>query len=359
MGEGHLVRLVEWRRVGRASALAVCACLAALSLAFAGSAKSLQIYFIDVEGGQSTLIVDPQGESLLVDAGWPDYDGRDADRILSAARAAGIDHIDTLLITHYHLDHVGGVPQLAERIKIGAFVDHGPNVETSGATRQAYADYEKAVAGSARRTAKPGDTIPFRGMTVQVLASAGEEISTPLSGAGRPNPLCAAESAALPDPSENGQSVGVLITFGKFRFLDLGDLTRRNELGLVCPNNLIGTVDLYLVDHHGTAHPGTYDTSNPRALVEALRARVAVMNNGAHKGGHPETWQKVHDSPGLVDLWQLHYAVDAGKDHNSSESFIANLGEGDEGNYIKAIAQQDGTFTVVNSRNNYEKAYKK
>ena len=312
-----------------------------------------------MEGGQSTLIVDPQGESLLVDTGWPDFNGRDANRIVSAAHAAGIDHIDYVLITHYHLDHVGGVTQLAERIKIRAFVDHGPNVETSAATRGAYADYEKVAASAPRRTAKPGDTLPFQGMTVQVLISAGEEISAPLPGAGQANSLCAAEVPAPPDSSENGQSVGVLITLGKFRFLDLGDLTRQKELGLVCPNNLIGSVDLFLVDHHGTAHPGTADTSNPRALVEALHARVAVMNNGAHKGGHPATWQTVHDSPGLEDLWQLHYAVEAGADHNSSESFIANLGEHDEGNYIKASAQVNGTFTVVNSRNNYQKTYKK
>jgi len=362
-----------WYRGQRVSATVLCMCLLGFWPAWraggrpvlADSAKPLQIYFIDVEGGQSTLVVDPQGESLLVDAGWPDYNGRDADRILSAARAAGIDHIDDVLITHYHLDHVGGVPQLAERIKIHAFVDHGPNVETSLATREAYADYEKVAAANPRRTAKPGDTLPFQGMTVQVVTSAGEEIVAPLVGAGepaaagRPNPLCAAEAPAVPDPSENEQSVGVLITFGKFRFLDLGDLTRQKELGLVCPNNLIGTVDLFLVDHHGTAHPGTADTSNPRALVEALHARVAVMNNGAHKGGHPTAWQTVHDSPGLEDLWQLHYAVEAGADHNSSESFIANLGEHDDGNYIKATAQANGTFTVVNSGNNYQKTYKK
>jgi len=361
------------QRVWRTGATVLCICLlapwpacrAAGRPAAADSAKPLQIYFIDVEGGQSTLVVDPQGESLLVDTGWPDYNGRDAERILSAARAAGIDHIDDLLITHYHLDHVGGAPQLAERIKIRQFVDHGPNVETSAATRGAYADYEKVAASAPRRTARPGDTLPFQGMTVQVLTSAGDEIGAPLPGAGqpatagKPNPLCGAEAPALPDPSENGQSVGVLITFGKFRFLDLGDLTRQKELGLVCPNNLIGTVDLFLVDHHGTAHPGTADTSNPRALVEALHARVAVLNNGAHKGGHPTTWQTVHDSPGLEDLWQLHYAAEAGADHNSSESFIVNLGEHDEGNYIKATAKANGTFTVVNSRNNYQKTYKK
>ena len=151
-----------------------------------------------------------------------------------------------------------------------------------------------------------------------------------------------------------------MITYGKFRFIDLGDLTARGELSLACPENLIGTVDLYLVTHHGTAHPGSGDSSNAREIVDALHPRVAVMDNGAIKGGHPVAWQTVHDSPGLQDLWQLHYAVMAGKDHNSAEQFIANLaGPQDQGNYIEAVAQPDATFTVVNSRNDFRKTYKK
>src|SRR5271169_3913214 len=114
------------------------------------AAKALEIYFIDVEGGQSTLVVDPQGESLLIDTGWPDYDGRDANRIMRAAKSAGIDHIDYLIMTHYHSDHAGGVPQIASRIKIRAFADHGLNTETTPETRANYAAYEKVVAGSKR-----------------------------------------------------------------------------------------------------------------------------------------------------------------------------------------------------------------
>ena len=325
----------------------------------AGAPKPLQIYFIDVEGGQSTLIVDPQGESLLIDTGWDDFNGRDADRIMTAAKSAGIDHIDDLIITHYHSDHAGGVPQLASRIKIGAFFDHGPNTETTVETRDAYAGYEKVVAQAKRVAVKPGDEIPFKGMRVQVLTSAGQEISAPLPGAGQENPVCASGATAPADPSENSRSVGVLITFGKFRFIDLGDLTIQKELALACPRNLIGTVDLYLTTHHGTAHPGSGDSSGSREIVEALHPRVAVMNNGAIKGGHPVAWQIVHDSPGLEDLWQLHFSFQGGKDHNVPEQFIANTAGTDEGNYIKVAAEPDATFTVVNSRNNYAKTYKK
>lgn len=306
------------------------------------------------------MIVDPQGESLLIDTGWDDFNGRDANRIASAAKAAGIDHIDWLVITHYHTDHAGGVVQLASRMKILNFADHGPNMENMRETRTNYVAYEKVAAQGNHIVVKPGDTIPFKGMKVQVLTSAGDDIRAPLPGAGQANPLCTSGPEAPVDRSENARSVGLLITFGQFRFIDLGDLTTRGELGLACPKNLIGTVDLYLVTHHGTAHPGSGDSSNAREIVDALHPRVAVMGNGSIKGGHPLTWQTLHDSPGMEDLWQLHYAVMAGEDHNSPEQFIANLaGPQDEGHWIEASAQRDATFTVVNSRNNFQKTYKK
>jgi competence protein ComEC len=335
------------------------ACLCLLIAPALLAAKSLEIYFIDVEGGQSTLIVDPQGESLLVDTGWPDFNGRDPDRIMRAVKAAGIDRIDYVVLTHYHSDHAGGVIELANRIKIGAFADHGPNTEPTRETSANYAAYEKLASQSKRIFLQPGDTIPFKGMSVQVLTSAGTEITAPLPGAGQPNPLCPSRPISIPDPSENSQSVGMLITYGKFRFIDLGDLTTRGELGLACPRNLIGTVDLYLTTHHGTAHPNTGDSSNAREIVEALHPRVAVMNNGTIKGGHPVAWQIIHDSPGLEDLWQLHYSLAGGKEHNSPEQFIANVSGNDEGYFIKVSADTNATFTVVNTRNNFEKTYKK
>jgi len=335
------------------------ACLYALAVPAARAAKSLEIYFIDVEGGQSTLIVDPQGESLLIDTGWPDFDGRDPDRIMTAAKAAGIDHIDYLILTHYHSDHAGGVKELATRIKIGTFGDHGPNTEPTAETSANYAAYEKVTAQANRVTLRPGDVLPFKDMRVEVLTSARDEITSPLPGAGQPNPLCSTLPNAPADTSENSRSVGVLITYGKFRFIDLGDLTTRGELGLACPRNLVGTVDLYLTTHHGTAHPGTGDSSNAREIIEALHPRVAIMNNGAIKGGHPVAWQIVHDSPGLQDLWQLHYAVMSDKDHNVADEFIANKDANDDGHYVKVSAEANATFTVLNTRNNFQKTYTK
>ncbi|MGH9511424.1 MAG: ComEC/Rec2 family competence protein [Terriglobales bacterium] len=312
----------------------------------------LQIFAIDVEGGQATLIVSPSGKSLLIDAGWLSVDHRDADRIVAAARSARINKIDYLLITHYHRDHVGGVPLLAERIHIGTFIDHGPNVQTWDTPGQDYAAYLKVIKGSRHIIAKPGYSIPIRGLKVQVISSAGMVITQPLTGAGQLNKYCGSDPAPPNDPGENAQSLGTLITYGKFRFLDLGDLTQKKELAIFCPQNLLGNIDLFLVSHHGLAE------SNSKAMVWTIRPRVAILDNGAHKGANPIAWQIVRDSPGLQGFWQLHYAIDAGKEHNVPEEFIANLEEGtDRGNYIKVLAQPDGSFTVTNTRNNLTKLY--
>jgi beta-lactamase superfamily II metal-dependent hydrolase len=341
------------RSLLRTFLLQTLACVLFSVAALASESKSLQMFFIDVEGGQATLIVTPSGQTILIDTGWPGFNGRDAGRIVTAAKAAGVDRIDYVLITHFHRDHVGGVTQLANQIKIGTFIDHGPNMEDADDPREDFAAYEKAAAHSKRLVVKPGDQIPMKDISVQVLTAAGEHIGAPLAGAGQPNPLCASEPEAGVDSTENARSLGTLITFGKFRFLDLGDLTKKKERDLVCPNNLIGTIDLYLTTHHG------WNQSNAKVIVDAIHPRVSIMNNGAHKGGSPDAWETIHNSPGLQDLWQLHYAMDSDKEHNALEMFIANLDEKCEGKYIKVTAERNGTFTVLNSRNGYKKAYSK
>jgi beta-lactamase superfamily II metal-dependent hydrolase len=231
-----------------------------LAVAFLGSscaaraqkaAGHLLIYSIDVEGGQATLLVSPSGGSLLVDTGWPGNNGRDADRIQAAMRDAGIRRIDHLVITHYHTDHVGGVPQLVKRVDVGEFVDHGPNQEDSDSTRQGYAAYLKAIGGKPRHSVDPGDTIDVPGLSVVVLTENGQHIDKVPGIAPVPNPYCADEKPWSDDATENARSTGILVTFGSFKFLDLGDLTGQKEVALVCPKNPIGTVDLYLVTHHG------------------------------------------------------------------------------------------------------------
>ena len=317
------------------------------------AAKTLDIYFIDVEGGQATLFVSPSGQTMLVDTGWRGFNNRDADRIVAAAKAAKVKQLDYVVITHYHRDHVGGVPQLAEQMKIGTFVDHGPAMEDSKVVKEDYADYEKAAARAQHIVAKPGDVIPVKGINVDVLTSAGDRLQSALPGAGQPNPLCSSTEKKDDDPSENARSLGMLITYGKFRMLDLGDLTWNKEMELVCPNNLIGTVDVYLTTHHGL-----FQSNNP-ALVHAVHPRVAIMNNGARKGGSPSAWQIVRDSPGLQDIWQLHYSIEGGKEHNVPDSLIVSLDEiGDNPGYVKLSAESDGSFSVTNSRNKYHKEYR-
>jgi competence protein ComEC len=313
--------------------------------------KPLQIYFIDVEGGQATLLVTPAGESLLIDTGWPGYEGRDADRILGAAHQAGLKQIDYVLITHYHRDHVGGVPQLVDGLKIGTFVDHGPNLEDSQVSRADYTAYEKAIAGHAHVVVKPGWTLPIKGLQVLVITAAGEHITDPLAGSGEANSYCAAEPPATVDATENARSVGLMVTYGQFRFLDLGDLTKKKELELACPNNLLGTVNLFLVTHHGG------DLSNPKALVWALHPQVAIFNSGPRKGASPAAWQIVHDAPGLKDVWQLHYAQESDRDHNIDAERIANVKENCEGKLLKVLAAKDGTFTVENGRTGAQRKY--
>lgn len=325
-----------------------------LAMAWAlSAAKGLEVISIDVEGGQATLFAAPGGESMLIDTGWGGHNRRDAERIAAAAKMAGVKRIDYLVITHYHSDHVGGVAQLQEKLPIRNFVDHGENTEQSKEAKELYAAYVDHRAKGNHIQVKPGDTIPIKGIEVRVLTAGGEAIASALPAGGQPNPDCAGFQKHDVDDSENARSLGVLVTYGQFRLVDLGDLTWNKEVDLVCPQNKVGPVDVYVVSHHGL------DQSGSPQLVHALHPQVAIMNNGARKGGSPGAWQIVHDSPGLADLWQVHFAIDGGKEHNSSDTVIANLDEACEGKWLRLNAQSDGSFTVYNSRNKFEKTYKK
>lgn len=317
------------------------------------AARTLEIYFIDVEGGQSTLIVTPQGQSMLVDVGWPGFNGRDGDRILKTAKKAGLKQIDYVLLTHFHTDHSGGIEQLVDRMKIGTMIVHGSNTETSKQAIGLTEAYQRALkqSGAKELIVKPGDTIPLKGAEVKVVAARGDQISAALPGAGKPNSFCAATGKKEADPTENARSIGFLLTFGQFKFIDLADLTHNKELDLACPNNLVGSVDLYLTNHHGL------DSSNALPLVHGLQPRVAVMNNGARKGGSPAAIKTVRETPGLQDLWMVHYSIAAGKEGNVPDSFIANLDENDEGFGIKVEAEKNGAMKVTNLRNNFSKTY--
>jgi beta-lactamase superfamily II metal-dependent hydrolase len=316
--------------------------------------KALRIYFVDVEGGQSTLFVTPDGKSLLIDTGWPDNNGRDADRIAAAAKDAGITKIDFVLITHYHADHVGGAPQLTVKIPVGTFIDHGENRETDNSGKnQVYSAYQQLLSSGKYKhiIAKPGEVLPITDMQVRVVSADGQLIERPLPGGGKENASCANAVKPQVDTTENPRSLGTLITFGKLRILDLGDLTGDKEMELMCPINKIGAVDIYVASHHGAENSGS------APLVHAITPRVVIMDNGAKKGGSVVAWDVIEKSPGLEDLWQLHYADDAGDAHNVAAPFLANLQGPDTGNYLKITASTDGRFEVFNSRTRETKKY--
>lgn len=306
--------------------------------------NDLAIYSLDVEGGQATLIVSPAGASLLVDTGWPGSNGRDAERIQTAMIDAGISKIDKVLITHFHTDHVGGVPELVRRVKVGEFLDHGSNREDSDITRKDFAAYTAAIGNTPRRALHPGDTIDLAGLNIVVVTADGEHISSVPGIKPEPNSSCSSEPRWKLDDSENPRSVGILVRFGQFSFLDLGDLTKPKEIDLVCPNNPLGKVSLFLVSHHGL------DQSNSKSLVAAIHPRAAIMNNGAHKGGSPEAWQTVSDIVGSKNLFMLHTAEGSDAAHNSTEELIANPKGDGEGQFFKVVANRDGKFSVKNSR---------
>ena len=320
----------------------------------AGPQKTVDFHFIDTEGGQATLIVTPSGESVVVDAGWPTADSRDAKRIVAAAKKAGLKRIDYLLMTHYHLDHVGGVPQLAEAFPVVTMVDHGSNTETNKRAKELEDAYLRVAAtGVKRMQVKPGDVLKLKDIQIDIVTARGERIPKPLKSGGQKNPLCGQEPRKADDPSENARSIGFLLTFGKFKFVDLADLTWNKELEIACPEHFIGPVDLFLTTHHGA------DQSNPMAIVHGLRPRVAIMNNGAKKGGSPSAWKVISTSPGLNDMWQLHHAIAGGSEANVAADRIANLEEKCQGFGITVAASKDASMTVTNHRNGHTKTYKR
>ena len=353
--------------------------LLSVALLSAQARTTLDIYLVDVEGGNATLFVTPSGDSLLIDTGNGGPAAmRDADRIMAAAKDARLTQIDHLITTHYHGDHYGAMTEVASRIPIKDFIDHGPNVQPAAAADEFLQKvYPQLYAKSKHTVAKPGDKIELKGLDARVVASAGQMIASPLPGAGNKNPYCATYKPKDPDPSENAQSVGTHFTFGRFRTVHMGDLTWNKESDLMCPSNKLGTVDLFIVSHHGQA------ISNSEVLVHAIAPRVAIMNNGTRKGGQPDAMKVMHSSPGLEDLWQIHFSQLSGQEYTVPGMFIANVvdeqpaampiaaiaapapGPGTapppvhngQAYWIKVSAREDGSFTVMNARNGFSKTY--
>lgn len=337
--------------------------LIALMLLPLTAAQGLRIYFIDTEGGQATLIVTPRGESLLIDAGFPG-DGtfsskpgdpaqaRDANRILAAVKDAGVSRIDYFVLSHAHADHSGGVTELAAQLPIGTFVDNGgplPNADAVAGTLEAFKWYEAVRAKGRHIVARPGARLSLKGVDVTIASAAGKTLVKPLKGGGQANPGC---TAATPpqEPTENPRSVAVVVQFGKFRYLDPGDLTGEPLFALTCPKNMVGPVSVYRVAHHGGA-----DAADP-AMFAALSPRAAIVINGPKKGGAANLLAELHKHAG-IDTWQLHHSELPGSE-DVDASRVANL-DTSTSHWLSLSADADGSFSITNPRTGATKSYKR
>jgi competence protein ComEC len=321
---------------------------------------TLDIYWIDVEGGAATLVVSPSGESLLYDAGW-ETDGRDGKRIAAVVQQAGLKKIDYFVLSHYHADHAGGIPVLSKLVPIGRCFDRGDFVEPANKKWQ---DIYFAACKDKRTSVKTGDTIPLKGVRVDVVASNGQMLAKPLAGGG-PNPLCASAENKPPEGPENQYMIGSLFTFGRFTFLDLADLDWQKEMELACPVNRLGHVTVWQAGRHGAL-----DGAGAPAFLHAIAPQVVVVNNGPRKGlggpsaGSPKPqtkhYERIASTPGIQGIWQGHLSLlESDKASNTAPDQIANVEESAEckGNWIRASVKPDGTFTVTNGRNGFSKTY--
>lgn len=317
---------------------------------------TLSISFIDVEGGAATLIITPAGESVLLDAGWEGFEARDAQRIQRAMQQAGVTAVDHLVVSHYHRDHYGGVPELSRLVTIHKFYDHGPMTALAEDPQFAerYAAYQAATKGRSA-ILKPGDTIPLKtaagtpSLKLLCVAANAEVIR----GRSPANAECAGMSAPEADASENGRSVALRLSWGGFEFLNLADLTWPISQRLVCPSNQLGEVELYQVTHHGG------NLNNNPVLLRSLSPAVAVMINGPSKGGHPDTIKWLRESTSLKALYQLHRNVQITAEQNAPAEFIANLEEQPDAAMMITVSVDSAkrTFTVTNGRTKESRSY--
>lgn len=320
-------------------------------MAAAEKERGLEIYFIDTEGGAATLLVTPAGESLLVDCGNPG--SRDAERIHKVAtELAGLKAIDHLAITHWHLDHYGGVERLSRLMPIHNFYDRGIPASLPEDARNfpvLIAAYRAASQGKSK-TLRPGDEISLKSangapaLRVLCLCASGEVL--PDKPGAPENPIAREHRPKPVDPSDNAKSLGFLVTYGKFRFLDLGDLTWNIEHKLVAPSDKIGPIDVYQSTHHGL------EISNNPVLMKTVRPRVAIFNNGARKGCHPSVTAVLRRIPDVQAIYQMHRNVTAGAQENTDPEYIANLDEKCRGECIILKVARDGQSYEVKAGSN-------
>jgi len=324
------------------------------------SHQTLDIYFLDMVGGGSTLIVTPLGESVLIDTGSLEPEHRDADRILRACECADLKQIDYLVTTHFHSDHFGGILEVSKRIPVKCFMDKGappPENERNGKLFKTLESlYQKATNGNTMML-RPGDDIPLKkdpagkvaSMTLHCVAADKRiegfdgDVDAPVDGF----------MIREPDLSDNARSIALVLKYGRFEFFAGGDITWNVEHHLAHPVNRIGKVDLYQVTHHGL------DQSNNPVLLKALSPTVCVAMNGPKKGIQPNAFAALRSLPSVEAIYQIHYNTLYGDDGNTDAELIANKENLDKGEPIKvAVDEKKGIFTVSIGVNGPKQTYK-
>lgn len=330
----------------------------AASCAGAAERRGLDIYFIDTEGGAATLLVTPLGESVLIDCGNPGP--RDAKRIHQvASERARLKAIDHLIVTHWHTDHYGGVERLSQLLPVHNYYDHGiPEQLEEDPTNFPILirAYKNATKGKSK-TLKPEDEVALKqvkdGPQLKLLCLCGSgEVLADKPGAPE-NPIAKEHQPQAEDRTDNARSLGFLLSYGGFRFLDLGDLTWNIEYKLVHPSDKIGRVDVYQSTHHGL------EISNNPVVIKTVQPRVAVFNNGPRKGCHPTVIATLRRVPGIEAIYQVHRNLTSRPDENSDPEFIANLEENCSGESIHLAVAADGkSYTVTVGSHEKKRTYK-
>lgn len=305
------------------------------------------MYFVEVDGGHAVLIITPESESILIDGSSPGQGFHAAGTIAALAKVAKVKKIDYLVLTHAG-ETAGNTPQSIAMLPVGAVVTPAGN-RKEAALRRTSLLQPVSISGDQRLVAKPGDHLPIAGDVDAIVVTAGGSLlPRSLPTGGNVNTFCQAPPDRQPDSSEHARALNTFWHYGRFRMLDLGDLTWHKEEELMCPVNRLGKVDVLAVS------PGSGQRTSS-ALVHDLTPRVAILGNDTRNSASPSTYDILETAGSLQTIWQLRRSRSGGS--NTPDSYIANVEDKDKSYYLKLTAHENGAFEIYNSRKNFTRKY--